>query len=429
MKPYIKVFLSLLIVSVFCGCSATKLSKYDIKETYSEKQVLVYDKTINLPTKGYIGNIQFSPTNKDELTIVSIDKIEYGSYRTDHFMVIDLKNGKLKKDIKLDKTKDTYDVEFIKYSDDGKKLYLMKIYEKVLKNICQKNITVYETPEKTTFEKKCEDRLVTELIKDKFTILDLETGQLSPYYSYNCDELIPKELNNNEIESYCDVSLNSPINTTYFYSGNKKQNKTSKGIAIYDKNSFKPKKLITLDDKLDTEFRIEVVSEDGQYILFKKDFRDNNEKFKNSQYSVYDLKNNRVIHNFDTTLWMIGRAFIDKDNLIFTYSTDFTEIGNTLYSKKHLSILNLVTNEKKIFSNCGESGGKCYLTEGIYNLNDRYIMWRDYSKYHIFDKKDMKIVQEFNGAKKFAVSRDFKRVAFYTIMPNELHLFDIVQGE
>ena len=28
----------------------------------------------------------------------------------------------------------------------------------------------------------------------------------------------------------------------------KKQNKTSKGIDIYDKNSFKPKKLITLDD-------------------------------------------------------------------------------------------------------------------------------------------------------------------------------------
>ena len=51
---------------------------------------------------------------------------------------------------------------------------------------------------KLLLKKKCEDRLVTELIKDKFTILDLETGQLSPYYSYNCDELIPKELNNNE---------------------------------------------------------------------------------------------------------------------------------------------------------------------------------------------------------------------------------------
>ena len=69
MKPYIKVFLSLLIVSVFCGCSATKLSKYDIKETYSEKQVLVYDKTINLPTRSYISNMQFSPINKDEIVI------------------------------------------------------------------------------------------------------------------------------------------------------------------------------------------------------------------------------------------------------------------------------------------------------------------------------------------------------------------------
>lgn len=425
MKTYIKVFLPLLIVFIFNGCGAIKLSKYDLKETYSEKQVLVYDKTISLSTKGYIGNMQFSPTNKDELTIISIDKIEYGSYRTDHFMLIDLKNGKLKKDIKLDKTKDTYDVEFIKYSDDGKKLYLMKIYEKVLKNICQKNITVYEIPEKTTFEKKCEDRLVTELIKDKFTILDLETEQLSPYYSYNCDEIIPKELNNNEIESYCEVSVNLPINTTYFYSSNKKKNKSKKGIAIYDKNSFKPKKIITLDDK----FRIEVVSEDGQYILFKKDFRDSNEKFKNSQYSVYDLKNNRVIHNFDTTLWMIGRAFIDKDNLIFTYSTDFTEIGNTLYSKDHLSILNLVTNEKKIFSDCGESGKKCYLNGGIYNLNNKYMIWKHYSTYYIFDKKDMKIVQEFNGAMEFAVSRDFKKVVFYMNDTNELHLFDIVQEE
>jgi hypothetical protein len=37
MKAYIKLFLPLLIVSVFSGCSATKLSKYDLKEIYSEK--------------------------------------------------------------------------------------------------------------------------------------------------------------------------------------------------------------------------------------------------------------------------------------------------------------------------------------------------------------------------------------------------------
>ena len=66
---------------------------------------------------------------------------------------------------------------------------------------------------------------------------------------------------------------------------------------------------------------------------------------------------------------------------------------------------------------------------GVYNLNDRYMIWKHYSNYYIFDKKEMKIVQEFKGANGFAVSRDFKRVAFYTIMPNELHLFDIVQGE
>ena len=61
------------------------------------------------------------------------------------------------------------------------------------------------------------------------------------------------------------------------------------------------------------------------------------------------------------------------------------------------------------------------------SFDNAFIGYNNY--YHIFEKKDMKIVQEFNGAKKFAVSRDFKRVAFYTIMPNELHLFDIVQGE
>ncbi|WP_265732741.1 hypothetical protein [Aliarcobacter cryaerophilus] len=40
----------------------------------------------------------------------------------------------------------------------------------------------------------------------------------------------------------------------------------------------------------------------------------------------------------------------------------------------------------------------------------------------------MKIVQEFNGAKKFAVSRDFKKVVFYTLN-NDLYLYNISQGE
>ena len=123
MKPYIKVFLSLLIVSVFCGCSATKLSKYDLKEIYSEKQVLVYDKTISLPTSSYISNMQFSPTNKDEIAISLRDTRKYDLFQTDHFMLIDLKSGKLKKDIKLDKTNTLYTSNF-KYAEDSKKKYI-----------------------------------------------------------------------------------------------------------------------------------------------------------------------------------------------------------------------------------------------------------------------------------------------------------------
>ncbi|MCG3676167.1 hypothetical protein [Aliarcobacter butzleri] len=70
MKTYIKVFfLPFLIVFIFSGCGAIKLSKYDLTETYSEKQVLVYDKTISLPTSSYISNMQFSRTNKDEIAI------------------------------------------------------------------------------------------------------------------------------------------------------------------------------------------------------------------------------------------------------------------------------------------------------------------------------------------------------------------------
>lgn len=124
MKTYIKVFfLPFLIVFIFSGCGAIKLSKYDLTETYSEKQVLVYDKTISLPTSSYISNMQFSRTNKDEIAISLWDTIKYDLSQTDHFMLIDLKNGKLKKDIKLDKTNTLYTSNF-KYAEDGKKIYI-----------------------------------------------------------------------------------------------------------------------------------------------------------------------------------------------------------------------------------------------------------------------------------------------------------------
>ena len=99
--------------------------------------------------------------------------------------------------------------------------------------------------------------------------------------------------------------------------------------------------------------------------------------------------------------------------------------GNS--SKRNLGIVNLVTNEKKSFS-CGEKKSICSITQGIYNLNNRYMIWAWYSTIYIFDKKDMKIVQEFNEVENFTLSRDFKKVVFYTLN-NDLYLYDISQGE
>jgi len=424
MKPYIKVFLSLLIVSVFSGCSATKLPQYELKETYTEKQVLVYDKTISLPRKGYINKVQFSPINKDEL-VVSVQDAYYDTLKTDHFMLIDLKSGKVKKDMKLDNNRYIYSKRFT-FSDDGKKLYLRDVYENGSpKDICKSS------------KEKCQESFRLWVIYDKFTILDLDTGELSPYYSYNCRELIPKNLNNVEdgIESDCSVNKSvyfriDLLKSNFIDYKYKDEKGFGSGIAVLDKDSFKPKKIITADNRLDTEFNVKIISEDGQYVLFEKIIMDSKGYKTNKKYVVYDLKNDKAIHSFDAPFPINGRAeaFIDKDTLVFSYDSDFTVIRNTSYAKEHLGIINLATNEKKIFSDgCGS--GKCMLsTGGVYNLNDRYMIWKHYSNYYIFDKKEMKIVQEFKGANGFAVSRDFKKVVFYTLN-NDLYLYDIAQGE
>lgn len=401
MKTYSKIFfLPLLIVFIFSGCSATKLSKYDLKETYSEKQVLVYDKTISLPTSSYISNMQFSPTNKDEIAISLRDTIKYDLSRTDHFMLIDLKNEKLKKDIKLDKTNALYTINF-KYSEDGKKIYLKGIYGEVLKTRCDirgKNgggIThIFEYGKNNIKDcTKIENIVVKELIKDKFTILDLNTGLLSPYFE------IHKNIGDD--------------------------------IIIFDKDRFISKRITTVDNKLDTEFKKKIISEDEQYVLFEKVIRDSKEHITNKKYIVYDLKNDKSIHDFDAPFTVYGgggKAFIDKDTLLFEYGTDIVMAENGgISSKRNLGIVNLVTNEKKSFY-CGEKKRICSITQGIYNLNNRYMIWAWYSSIYIFDKKDMKIVQEFNGVENFTLSRDFKKVIFYTLN-NDLYLYNITQGE
>ncbi|MFX4283074.1 hypothetical protein [Aliarcobacter butzleri] len=431
MKTYIKVFfLPFLIVFIFSGCGAIKLSKYDLKETYSEKQVLVYDKTISLPTSSYISNMQFSPTNKDEIAISLRDTIKYDLFQTDHFMLIDLKSGKLKKDIKLDKTKALYSINF-KYSEDGKRIYISRIYEEVLKTRCDirgKNgggmSHIFEYGKNNIKDcTKIEDIIIKELTKDKFTILDLETNNLVHNY-YNCDNLISQEYKNKEgVEVYCYDTTAMKNFRKYKYI-DRLNKKGGEGIALYDKDSFKTKKIITADNRLDTQFEVVVISEDGQYVLFEKVIRDNKEHITNRKYVVYDLKNDKSIHSFDAPFTVYGRgeAFIDKDSLLFEYG-DNGEIS----SKRNLGIVNLVTNEKKSFS-CAEKKGICSITQGIYNLNNRYIIWAWYSTIYIFDKKDMKIVQEFNGVENFTLSRDFKKVLFYTLN-NDLYLYDILQGE
>ena len=430
MKTYIKVFfLPFLIVFIFSGCGAIKLSKYDLTETYSEKQVLVYDKTISLPTSSYISNMQFSPTNKDEIAISLRDTRKYDLFQTDHFMLIDLKSGKLKKDIKLDKTKALYSINF-KYSEDGKKIYISRIYEEVLKTRCDirgKNgggmSHIFEYGKNNNKNcTKIEDIIIKELTKDKFTILDLETNNLVHNY-YNCDNFISQEYKNKEgveVSCYDTTAMKNFRKYQYIDRLNKK---SGEGIAPYDKDSFKTKKIITADNRLDTEFNVVVISENGQYVLFEKVIRDSKEYITNRKYIVYDLKNDKFIHSFDSPFTVYGRGevFIDKDTLLFEYGEN-GEIG----SKRNLGIVNLVTNEKKSFF-CHEKK-ICSINKGIYNLNNRYMIWAWYSTIYIFDKKDMKIVQEFNEVENFTLSRDFKKVVFYTLN-NDLYLYDIVQGE
>lgn len=436
MKTYIKAFLPLLIIFVFSGCGATKLSQYELKETYSEKKVLVYDKTISLPTSSYISNMQFSPTNKDEIAIALRDTIKYDLSQTDHFMVIDLKSGKLKKDIKLDKTNALYTSNF-KYAEDGKKIYLSGIYENVLKTRCDirgKNgggmSHIFEYGKNNIKDcTKIEDIIIKERTKDKYTILDLETNNLVHDY-YNCNEFISEEYRNKEgVEAFCYDTTAIKNFRKYKYI-DRLNKKSGEGIAVYDKDSFKTKKIITADNKLDSEFRVQLISEDGQYVLFEKVIRDSKEHITNKKYIVYDFKNDKSIYSFDSpfNIYGGGEAFIDKDTLLFGYGTDIvmTENGG-ISSKRNLGIVNLVTNEKKSFS-CGEKKGICSITQGIYNLNNRYMIWAWYSSIYIFDKKEMKIVQEFNGVENFTLSRDFKKVVFYTLN-NDLYLYNIAQGE
>lgn len=397
MKTYIEIFfLPLLIVFIFSGCSTKIFSSYKVEEVFAEKQVLVYDKTISISDNNFVHFLQFSPTNKDELA-VSLKKKVLRSLdeTTTHFALIDLKSGKIKKDMELGQytrlngKKGGYTKDDFQYSDDGNKLYLSRYLLRT------------ETDHKL------------EVSRGRYTTLDLVTESISAYHNYSCDELIPKEFK----KTYDCSKYRFFNNMGYYTYKDELSGKLGEGIVIYDKDSFKAKKIITADNRLDTQFRVVVISEDEQYVLFEKIIRDSKEHSIDKKYVVYDLKNDKSIHSFDApfTTHDRGEAFIDKDTLLFEYATDATN------SKRNIGIVNLFTNEKKSFS-CGKE--MCPITQRIYNLNNRYLIWAWFSTIHIFDIKEMKIVQQFK-AYDYAVSKDFKKVAFNTL--DKIYIYNIME--
>ncbi|MFW3382424.1 hypothetical protein ACOTV5_03795 [Aliarcobacter butzleri] len=396
MKTYIEIFfLPLLIVFIFSGCSAIKLPQYELKETYSEKQVLVYDKTITLTDNNWAHFLQFSPTNKDELA-VSLRKNDRRDFdETTHFALIDLKSGKIKKDIELGENKDEYRADF-QYLDNGNKLYLK--------------------------------RAIYQPVANPYANLDLNTGKLSSYYNYSCDEIIPKEYKNKEgLEAYCTGLYKSQNNIGIYIYRDKINHKYGDGIFIYDENSFKTKKIITPNNKLNTDFGVDVISEDGKYALFKKYIYNDNKELINTHFIVYDIKNEKSIYIFDSPFskYIGGEFFINKDTLVFNYfSGDILDKNR----KHYAGIVNLATNEKKTIFEC--SNEKCFSGNRrniyAYNLNNRYLIWQWFSIFYIFDIKDMKIVQQFKGnSLQYTVSKDYKKVAFNAL--DKIYIYNIME--
>lgn len=406
MKSYIKILLIILNIIIFGGCVPKNgISNARFDQIYAKKQVLVYDKTINLPENNWAVFAEFSPINKDELAVSLIKKDNKELDKTTHFALIDLNSGILKKDIKFDVNKDNFNPSF-NYSDNGEKLYLKEIFERQEDNSLKKNFKL-------------------------FTTLDLESQKLAPFNKINCDGLIPSNYNKDEnIEVSC--NFNSLLSKKNFknnmgeYSYIEKNVRFGSGIVLYD-NNFKAKKIVTADNRLDSYFIVDSISEDGQYVLFKESSFEKSES-TNYKFIVYDLKNEKIIYNFENPFpkhkYVFGDFFIDKDTIIFRYYT-----GQPWHkdSKIFMGILNLRTGNKEIISNC--SNGRCDTSNvaGIYryNLNDRYMIWRYFSSVYVFDKKEMNIVQQFKlYGLEYAVSKKFKKVAFPT--KDGIHIYNIV---
>ena len=226
----------------------------------------------------------------------------------------------------------------------------------------------------------------------QYSVLDLNTGKISSSYIYSCDELIK---NKEGIKARCSNKLKSFYDFGVYYNG------IGEGLLLFDENNLKIKKIITADNRLDSEFSVDSVSEDKRYILFRKYRKPNVDE--NTKYIVYDIKDEKVIYSFDTPLTnkILGGFFINRDILVFSYSTeDGLDPDTKLYKhKRHIGIINLATDEKRVLSSGLDefkhrpSGGGMIAGPDTYNLNSRYIIWQFYSNFYIFDIKEMKMLQ------------------------------------
>ncbi len=322
-----KIFFPLLIVIIFSGCVTKVLSSDKPKEVFAEKQVLVYDKTISFPYNIYPAFIEFSPTTKNELA-VALHKIKIGRYDFEdstRFALIDSESGKIKKDIELGEyirpngEKGDYSARFF-YSDNGDKLHL------------RKSIHLGSS--------------------GHYSVLDLNTEKISSSYIYSCDELIAEKYKNKEgIKARCSNKIKAFYDFGVYFNG------IGSGILLFDENSLKIKKIITADNRLDSEFSLDSVSEDKRYILFRKYKRPNvNENVK---YIVYDIKDEKVIYSFDTPFTnKISRGFfINRDVLVFSYASEdgvFDPATKLHNYKRHIGIINLATDEKRVLSGTDE---------------------------------------------------------------------------
>lgn len=405
------------------------------EEVFAEKQVLVYEKTITLPSNiSPIRYLQFSPTDPDELAVaLSYKGKQDNMHDSDHYAIIDLKKGSVKKDIPLEEYKDRYSAIF-NYSEDGTKLYFLSLQERAPYDQCS-FAPIGSSKGWSEYLIECKEKQLTLKFRHKFAILDVKTGSLSPYYEYNCDNLIPKEeLHSSEKRVYCGQSRESLrdfdetilMNAGYDYFEPSTKTKVAvekDGIVLYDKQTLKAKEIITLDvSNANVSTNLSAIDLNNRYALFKSFIFGDVESI---HYSIYDLHQRKIVAE-------LGNPFFVEKPREYIFLDEHTIVLRHLLRQNgqldaYVSVYDINTKQKKSFD-CSEY--RCDVTT-FYPLSSRYILWKGYQQQiiYIFDTYDMKVVQQFSyNPYQFpfrAISLKHKKLAFAD--ENKIYIYSIAQ--